>query len=169
MDNQEYEKKRNQILSERDEIIKDLEVKLERGYYQTLEQCKENLSKDPQKKVLEEKMKQRKKLDNERIKAGKSADTSDHQRYVEIESLSNELKVKHGCNVTPFDIIDAEIGGVVGKNAYESRIHNDLEFIKKKQVRPIVQKYIKQLNELEQQSSKKESKTKFVPVHPQNW
>lgn len=162
---QEYKQKWNKLIFERNQIIDELEKRLEREYYQKMDGCKRNIANDPLKPVLETKIKERKKIMLSNDPKTRDMDWIDNS-YKELETISKDLEQKYDCNVKPMDLIAFEIGDQYDKNGFNIKIKQNLEKIKKTNVKPIMEDYKKKINELDQLYPKEESSIKWQPVMP---
>lgn len=162
---EEYDQKRNHLLSERDSKIKQLETKMEKEYYQKIEQCKNDIYNNPKKVILKKKLLDRRKD----IESHKKVSFEQDQRiYQEIKNLSDNLKEEYHCNVDPLQIVDFEIFQDEHNEQRQTLIKNDfkrkIDDEKKKRVKPIVTEYLKKFNELDKEYKSEEPEIRFVPI-----
>ncbi|MFA5731557.1 MAG: hypothetical protein WC934_06095 [Acidithiobacillus sp.] len=157
---EEYEKKRNYLLKQRDNDINTFQSQLEQEYYQNIDKCKKNLKNDSKTNILRNNFLEFKKEPKLNI-----------EKLEKMRSISNELKTQYQCPIDPLDLIELDWNEITNhsKINIETQIKNKITDIKRKQSKPIIDKYKVQLNTLEQQYKsllEKKQDITFKPIIP---
>ena len=170
---EEYKSKRNNLLRQRDNEIDELLKGVERKYWQGIDRCSREILNDDDTTQLKNQIIDWGQWRDSRFKEQKALDFDTDQLFQsKIKSISKKLQNKYQCPVEPDALMKLNIDSVSPqvKQFIKTQFENKIKQIKQVEQKPIVERYKKQLDQLDKEYKPllqpKAKDMTFSPVMP---